>query len=342
MKINTLLGLSVRQIEHDPLPLTQLLKDSLYYPACDIDGEVIRYCNLHFEQLKICSFIYADYGTGEERLNEHLDGFLGYHLLATREIMPEDVGANMKLAMPEDINPEEYIRYQDVWHQFARWAVFERDEDRGDNHGPKRFSLLYLGGEGIATYSGLYLRNNITPKAIALIQPGHAFGLNWTNFWDWNGPLARTVRMGKSLPKYYFFGGYGFDGYNVCPWPGYNRIDRVDHYCPDVFDSALTVWKGDIISLRVYDGKRDGNYGVTLQIMDNPRTLPHEFVDHVFVEYRGQQYEASIGSYQHGDTLRGANTIKELIQQNQWIPGKNLICVFTHEWGIHSFIIIED
>ena len=140
----------------------------------------------------LCSFVYADYGTGEDTLIENLDGFLGYHLFATRELNPEDLAADQKLEMPQGIDMQDYLRYQDVWQRpFARWAVFERDDNRDDQHGPERFSLLFLGSEGVATYAALYLRYNITPKAIALIQPGHAFGLNWTNFWDWNGPLAR-------------------------------------------------------------------------------------------------------------------------------------------------------
>ena len=332
MNINSLVNLSVSAVEQGTFPLRQLLENSLYYPACDVDGEVIRYCNRHFAQMRICSFVYADYGTGEDRMNEHLDGFLGYHILATRELSPEDVGASQKLVKPEGISMEDYLQYQDVWQRpFARWAVFERDEERDDSHGPERFSLLYLGAEGVAAYAGLYLAQGIVPKGIAIIQPGHSFGLNWTNFRDWNCPLARTVRMGKSLPEYFFHGGLSFQGYNECPWPGYHKIDRIDHYYPNVFDSAMTVWRGNIISLKVYDGNREGNYGVTLQVMDNPRTTPHEFVDRVFVEYNGRSYEAMIGTYRHGDTLRGANTIKELIIHNNWQPGQTFLCEFTND-----------
>ena len=61
----------------------------------------------------------------------------------------------------------------------------------------------------------------------------------------------------KVPPEFFFYGGLGFHGYNDCPWHGYHRIDRVDHYYPTVFDSALTVWRGNIISLKVYDGGRE-------------------------------------------------------------------------------------
>ena len=332
MNITTLKKLKLYDIERGPFALKELLKDSLFYPACDIDGELIRYCNMHFSHLGICSFVYVDYHTGEERLLENLNGFLGYHLFAHRVLHPADIGADKQMKMPDYINPEEYNRYQTDWKPFAHWAVLERDGEYGEEHGPKRFSLLFLGAEGVAAYAGLYLANKITPKGIAIIQPGHAFGFNWTNFFDWNAPLARTVRSGKSMPEYMFYGGYTY-GYNHCPWQGYSQIDRVDHYYPTVFDSAMTVWKGNFVMLKVYDS------GSTLQIMDNAKTLPH-FCDQVFVEYHGHQYEAKIGTYHHGDTLRGDNTIKELILQNHWQPGQSFLCHFEAQGGIHVYRIV--
>lgn len=338
MNITTLKKLKVYDIERGPFALKELLKDSLFYPACDIDGELIRYCNMHFSHLGICSFVYVDYHTGEERLLENLNGFLGYHLFAHRVLHPADIGADKQMKMPDYINPEEYNRYQTDWKPFAHWAVLERDGEYGEEHGPKRFSLLFLGAEGVAAYAGLYLANKITPKGIAIIQPGHAFGFNWTNFFDWNAPLARTVRSGKSMPEYFFYGGLTYQ-YNVCPWPGYQQIDRVDHYYPTVFDSALTVWKGNMVALKVYDGNRDDNFGITLQIVNNARTLPH-FCDQVFVEYQGHCYEATIGAYRNGDTLRGAKTIKELIIRNNWLPGQTFLCHFEDQGGIHVYRIV--
>lgn len=203
MKQKTLQKLTFNDIELGTFPLKQLLEESLYYPACDIDGEIIRYCNLHFSQLGICSFVYVDYSTGEKRLLEHLNVFLGYHLFAHRALKFGDVGADKQMKMPDYIDPEEYGRYQRDWKPFAHWAVLERDEEYGEEHGPKRFSLLFLGAEGVAAYAGLYLTNKITPKGIAIIQPGHGFGLNWTDFFDWNAPLARTVRSGNSMPDFF-------------------------------------------------------------------------------------------------------------------------------------------
>lgn len=295
MTVEYLQELTVKKIQNGPFPLKAILQDSLYYPACDIDGELIRYCNLHFDRLSICSFVYADYAAGRERLMDNLDTFLGYHLVATRVLNPLEVGADKGFPMPKGINSEEYRRYQDQWQSFGQWAVYERDEGYGRDHGPERFSLLYLGAEGVAAYAGLYLNNNITPKGMAIIQPGHAFGFNWTNFTDPNGPLTRTMKLGRSMPEYLFYGGNGLHGYNQLPWPGYEQIDRRDHYYPTVFDSAMTVWQGNVIFLKVYDGKRASNHGITLQVMDNPRTLSHDGVDQVIVEYHGHPSKLRLG-----------------------------------------------
>ena len=340
MTIRSLQNLSVNQIQNGEFPLKSLLRDSLYYPSCDIDGELIRYCNRHFDQLEICSFVYADYAAGRERLMENIDTFRGYHLLATRELGPADVGANKHLEIPKGINFDDYGRYRDHWQPFGQWAIYERDGNYGSDHGPIRFSLLYLGAEGVAAYYGLYINNKIIPKGLAIIQPGHGFGLNWTDFTDPDRPLTRTMMMGRSMPEYIFYGGLGFHGYNELPWSGFKRIDRVDHYYPTVFDSAMTVWQGLVLFLKVYDGKREENRGVTLQILDNPKTMPHDYVEHVIVRYQGQSYEARKRTYHRGDTLRGED-IKELIIRNDWSVGQILCCQFISEFDTHIYRIIN-
>lgn len=332
--------LSAIDIERGPLQLKRLLQDSLFYPASDIDGELIKYCNLHFSQLGICSFVYVDYNTGEDRLLDHLNEFCGYHLFAHRRLTPSDIGADIQMTIPDYIDSEEYYRYHKDWNPFAHWAVLERNKEYGEQHGPKRFSLLFLGAEGVSAYCGLYLRNDIVPKGIALIQPGHCFGMNWTNFFDWDAPLARTAKRGKSLPEYFFYGGLCLNGYDDCPWPGYNQIDRVNHYYSNTPDSAVTVWKGRIVKLKVYDGKRDSNYGVTLQVQDNAKTLPHN-CNHVYVKYNRNRYEAAIGTYQRSDTLRGENTIKDLIIRNHWDAGQTFLCEMVVDIdGSHLYSIL--
>ena len=242
MTLDILLGLDIQDIESGPLPLNYLLSNSLYYPACDIDGGVIRYCNERFNLFGICSYVYADYTAGEDRLQANINSFRGYHLIAKRILSPTDIGADKPLHMPDGIDMQEYLKYQSEWKQFGLWAVFERDKNFGELHGPERFSLIYLGAEGAATYSGLYLNNHISPKALAIIQPGTSFGFNWTDFRDWKAPLARTIRMGRTLPKYVFYGGHADFAYDDLYWPGYRHETSIElYYGKD--GGRVTVWK---------------------------------------------------------------------------------------------------
>lgn len=100
--------------------------------------------------------------------------------------------------------------------------------------------------------------------------------------------------------------------------------------------------ENQVPSLKVYDGRRVDNFGKTFQILNNPLTLPHT-TDHVFVEYNGQRYEAQIGTYtskNRCDTLRG-ESVKTLINQNDWQPGDTFPCEFTVSAdGSHVYKII--
>ena len=75
--------------------IKNFLADSLYYPACDIDGGVIKYCNEHYSQFGINRYVYADYGIKEERLKEYLDGFYGYYLTKSRAISAANLGFDL-------------------------------------------------------------------------------------------------------------------------------------------------------------------------------------------------------------------------------------------------------
>ena len=222
--------------------LINLLTNSLYYPACDLDGGVIKYCNEHYGEIGINSYVYADYGMEEKRLKDNLDGFYGYYLKKSRTISPADLGFDLFQLIPE-CSDEDKERIH-TWRQkpFARYAEFEKETDYWPEIGPNVFSLLYLCAEGITIYDKLYLTNGIAPKAMAIIQPGTAFGGNWTDYSDPHAPLASTVMKGKTMPTYFFFGGRGSFSYNDFMWPEYRQIDAIDNYYRNS-EGRVTVWQ---------------------------------------------------------------------------------------------------
>ncbi|WP_409771615.1 hypothetical protein [Thermaurantimonas sp.] len=222
------------------LPINELLDNSFYYPACGFDWGIIK-----FYGREIQSYFYCDYATGEEALLKHLNDFRGYKLLGHRPIRKEELIPNgWQMHLPPNFDIKQYYRYkQEFKIPFAHWAVYERMENFSEAHGPNRFSLIYIGGEGVATYQALYWSNKKTAKALAIIQPGTAFGLNWTNFSDRNGALAWVVLKNQyGKPDIIFYGGYGM-GYNNFNWKDYKYERTISPYYSEGPFGEVTIWK---------------------------------------------------------------------------------------------------
>jgi hypothetical protein len=231
-------------IMNGPLPIRDLLQQSLYYPSCGFDGGVVKDCNTHARALGIRSFIYCDYATGKDAFMEEQNTFNGYHIFADRPVTLKEMSPNgWHPVLPPGIRPGTYTRYRDAWQPFAHWTVYERNEDRTDIHGPLRFSLLYVGGEAVATYQALYWSNGLAPLGLAIIQPGTGFGLNWTDFREPGQALEWVVRQNQAgMPDWIWYGGYG-DGYEDFKWTGYVRQDRVIRPYYEDITGKVTIWK---------------------------------------------------------------------------------------------------
>lgn len=186
-----LTNLSAELMNTEPFPLNDVLKDSLYYPGAGTDGKPVQWLTGN-----TYSFIYTDYGVARSEFLDALQGeqtgFAGYRILGTRDVTMQELIPNGWIPMV----PFEYDGNPLAWREviaqpFCIWTVFERLLEFDVAHGPERFSLLYLCGEGVASYQALYNSNRIKPKILFLIQ--HGFGCNWTNFEDPDAILARSV-----------------------------------------------------------------------------------------------------------------------------------------------------
>ena len=58
MKLNEL---TRESIASGPVPMDDLLRDSLYYPASRTDGRPVKLCNTVWRRLGIDSFVYCDF-----------------------------------------------------------------------------------------------------------------------------------------------------------------------------------------------------------------------------------------------------------------------------------------
>ena len=223
-----LIRMSPDRMNRDPLPLHPLLAGSLYYPSSRFDGTPVAYlCGNYL------SFIYVDYGVDRKDLLAELEapGFLGYRVLCHRPVLETELAPG-GWSPGVTVGPVPAYDWSSIRAPFCEWVVLERDPDRPESHGPDRFSFLHLCADGVAAFDALYIGNKVAPGAVAIIQPGHAFGGNWTNFTDPDGPLAKVVMANPAgQPDLLLCGGIGVPNGDTHPcWPQYTeQLDVVGH-----------------------------------------------------------------------------------------------------------------
>lgn len=203
--------LTVEQIERGPIPLDELLKDSVFYPASRTDGRPIELCNTAWRNLGVNSFVYCDFDESVDEFLADSRTMCGYHPIAHRHLDPSEyIPLNWALEMA----PEGGKRggYFDSFlggkgpEKYACWVVFERSIHKGEDHGPKRLSVLYVCGEGLATFQQLYCRRGIRPKMLCFIQCW-GFAGNWTDFTACWGPFHYTLNKYRlSIPEWLCIG----------------------------------------------------------------------------------------------------------------------------------------
>ena len=207
-------------IQDAEFPLADILRDSLYYPASGFDGDPVRYLAGN-----VLSFVYVDYGHSRKELDDELTspGFRGYEVIARRNVTERELtprGWTPSFPSPADGDPS---RYRDWMKKpFCSWIIMQRRMEMPASHGPKRFSLLYLCADGVAAFQALYVANGKFPAIVAVIQPGHGFGGNYTNFEDPERIFARSVLENPAgRPRFLLYGGIARDEYPC--WPDYTE-----------------------------------------------------------------------------------------------------------------------
>ena len=205
-------NLTQEDILNRRIPMKELLEDSVYYPACYTDGRPIKYCNTIWRKLGVNSFVYCDFDMSEEKFLEELKTVRGYHVFAHRSLSRDEYipdGWSLELGgVGHNQYYDTFLGSEKEFPPFAHWAVFERDTDRSPMHGPERFSLIYVGGEGLATFQQLYCHYHIAPKMLCFIQCW-GFAGNWTDFTNPNAAFATTLRRHpECTPDYVCIGSY--------------------------------------------------------------------------------------------------------------------------------------
>lgn len=151
-----------------------LLSKIVYYPGSGEDGDPVAAFNA--AHVSHC-FIYADYLTTRQQLRTqlHVQGFCGYHNLATVDIQLADFQlgnifyhATLQQCPAPQIEP------------YAFLEIFERIPSKGDQHGAKRFAILFLAADGHAAYDALFCQDQSRSVPVCVVVQDHGFGGNWS------------------------------------------------------------------------------------------------------------------------------------------------------------------
>jgi len=205
---------------HGQLPIAEVLQGSVFYPASALDGRPVKYLG-GFSH----SFVYADWNVSQQSLTNNLDTFKGYRILYSRAIERFELCfKSVQPILPELSNGnQDRLRRETRVPPYAMWTIYERLTEFDEAHGPQRFSLLFIGGEGVETFQSLYLSNRCAPSVIALSRCD-AFTGNWTQFFPHKGILARSVMLNPSGTPDYIFCDYRSKPES--PWPWYSTLEH--------------------------------------------------------------------------------------------------------------------
>ena len=171
---------------------------TVYYPGSGTDRHPVKLCN---RSDAAHTFIYVDHevewDTLEQWLHDQRLGFLGYEVVHQEELS-EDA---LRLGGWTQLDPFR----QGSATPFARFVVLDRQHGRGDDHGPERFAILFIGGDGYASYDALYCQGDETPPPFLVVIQDHGFAGNYDRFGR-DGRLECIARRSGVLPEYLLVG----------------------------------------------------------------------------------------------------------------------------------------
>ena len=179
---------------------------TVYYPGSGDDGQPVKFCTL---SRAAHTFIYVDQGVPRKTLAERLEdpgqGFKGY-AIGHEEQVSEDVLRPRE--WQQHVSAEEVRNARSFQESFVvpfGWFVVLDRQDVGEDHGPRRLAILFIGGDGIASYDALYGQGDGTPPPFLAVIQDHGWGEAWDRF-DRGGLLEKIARRTRAWPGYLVVG----------------------------------------------------------------------------------------------------------------------------------------
>lgn len=204
----------------------------VYYPGSGNDGQAIRTFN---EARYAHVFIYVDYYVTSDFLTRELNrenAVRGYHVIGQHFIDKNELTKNGWKMHIDNFKPNYFFVDKNV-EPFCLVTIFERNDEYTDEHGSKRFVLINLFADGIASYDALFANNNFKISAV-LIQD-HGFGGNYDRFGK-GGLMERIARNSNTYPEYIC----------VCKeneWKGYELIEGLEPEIGGMWDNHRYLYR---------------------------------------------------------------------------------------------------
>lgn len=189
----------------DTPDMREVLQSRLvYYPGSGFDGQPIKTC---VQSGCAHLFLYVDFCLSRKDLENNLKEhpFRGYHIVASADLEENDLCPNGWHPSVR-INPKDPgIRLRNE-KPYAFITVFERDEELDDTHGTRRFAVIFLFADGIATYDALFGNKNVQPPFMVVLQD-HGFGGNYDSFGE-GGLMDKIAKATQVFPDYAMIGAH--------------------------------------------------------------------------------------------------------------------------------------
>jgi hypothetical protein len=191
-----------------------------YYPGSGFDGSLMKIGNLSHS---VHSYLYVDYGISKQKMIDLLakpNVIRGYHSIGRIEWNANDLLPNGEYPfnvnkMPLHGNSTSFVNPNEQPYCFTE--IMERDVDKDEDWGVKRFAVTFLFADGIASYYQLFCKEYCKAPWIVLLQD-HGFGGNYDKFGK-GGILDAIIEKNNVRPMYVLCGD------NTRIWDGYDKID---------------------------------------------------------------------------------------------------------------------
>ena len=196
-----------------------------YYPGSGYDGTLIKVGN---RSRAVHSYLYVDYGIGKEDLIKHLaepNSIYGYHSIGRIEWNENDILPNGQYPLNVHKNPRTPYNgpLKPDEKPYCFTEILERNPDKDEDFGAKRFAVTFLFKDGIDTYFQLFCMEYKKAPWIFLLQD-HGLGGNYDKFGKGGskeGLLDAIIRKNGLRPQFVICAD------NTRIWDGYKEITEL-------------------------------------------------------------------------------------------------------------------